>query len=191
MIGRMMAYALIAAALTSPGIAQVDKDSLMTANPQSPPKETSLDVGGRQIWIVYHAPSVRGRKIFGASGALVPNGSIWRVGADETPILHTDAALQIGGVTIPAGDYSLYVDIAKDGNWRLEINKQTDQWGVDEQGNTTLDKNRNVAEAPMTMTKPEKPVEVFRVSLTPKSGKSGELRMEWENVSASVDFILK
>ena len=45
--------------------AQTPKEKFQTPNPQSPPMETSVTIDGKQIWIAYHAPSVRGRKIFG------------------------------------------------------------------------------------------------------------------------------
>jgi hypothetical protein len=46
-------------------VAQVKKENLATKNTLSPGAETSVTVNGKKIWIYYHAPSVRGRHVFG------------------------------------------------------------------------------------------------------------------------------
>jgi hypothetical protein len=189
MIRRTIAGALLAGALVSAGFAQVDKAKLMGENPQSPAKEATATVDGKQIWIVYHAPSVRGRKIFGGADALQPDDSVWRAGADFATVMHTDATLDLGGVTVPPGDYSLYVFLDK-GKWQLIVNKKTGQWGITRSGGTTLDESQNVGKANMTMSKPSSPVEVFKISLSAANSK-GKLQLEWENVVASVPFSVK
>lgn len=190
MIKRMAAGAVLATALVTAGLAQVDKKKLMTDNPQSPASEASATVGGKQIWIVYHAPSVRGRKIFGGADALQPDDSVWRAGADYATVMHTDSALDLGGVAVPAGDYSLYVFLDK-GKWQLIVNKKTGQWGITRSGGTTMEESENVGKAPMVMSKPPSPVEVFKITLSDSGGGKGRLRMEWENVVASVPFSVK
>src|ERR1017187_8257957 len=101
-------------------VAQVKKEDLATKNTASPGAETSVTVNGKNIWIYYHAPSVRGRHIFGGAGALQPDGSVWRLGADYATVLHTDADLN--GLAIPTGDYTLYADL-DNGQWKLIVNK--------------------------------------------------------------------
>src|SRR5450755_1558796 len=96
-------------------VAQVKKEDLATKNTASPGAETSVTVNGKNIWIYYHAPSVRGRHIFGGAGALQPDGSVWRLGADYATVLHTDADLN--GLAIPTGDYTLYADL-DNGQWK-------------------------------------------------------------------------
>jgi len=53
-------------------VAQVKKEDLATKNTKSPGAETTVTVNSKNIWIYYHAPSVRGRQIFGVVGALEP-----------------------------------------------------------------------------------------------------------------------
>src|SRR5207248_5857919 len=76
---------------------------------ESPPVETSTKIGGKNISFKYSAPSMRGRKIFGGAGALQPDNSVWRAGANSATALHTEANLMFGGVAVPPGDYTLYV----------------------------------------------------------------------------------
>jgi len=80
-------------------LGQTDKQKFMTPNKKSPPMQTAVTINGKEIWISYHAPSVNGRKIFGGSDALQPDDTIWRAGADQATFLHTDADLDINGVT--------------------------------------------------------------------------------------------
>jgi hypothetical protein len=43
--------------------------------------------------------------------------------------LHTDADLDLGGLAVPKGDYTLYVNLANPAAWELIVNKQTGQGG--------------------------------------------------------------
>src|SRR5689334_7387139 len=76
---------------------------------KSPPAETSVTVGGKKLSIKYSAPSVRGRQIFGPGGLIShdPTYPVWRAGANQATAFHTDANLDLGGLKVPAGDYTL------------------------------------------------------------------------------------
>ena len=173
-------------------LAQTPKEKYMTPSrgDASPPKETSVKFGDKEVWIVYHAPSVKGRKIFGSADALQKPGTTWRMGADWATFLHTDADLTIGGVTVPKGEYTLYA-MLDEGKWQLAISKQTGQWGINRDGSTTFDTSKAVGTAPMTMSKPPALVEQLSIKLTSTGAGKGKLTVEWENVSASVDFTAK
>ncbi len=176
----------LAVALAQP----VNKKKLMSPNQKSPPQETSVTINGKQLWIVYHAPSVRGRKIFGGADALQPDDTVWRLGADWATVLHTDAALDVRGVTVPPGDYTLFTALDK-GKWQLIINKQTGQWGIGGSGDANFKPSDNVGQVPMTMSKPPAPIEQLKISLSHTSGNQGKLEVEWANVIASVPFTVK
>jgi hypothetical protein len=78
------------------------------------------------VWIDYGRPSKRGRDIW---GALVPFDTAWRMGANAATQLKTDRELVLGGVTVPAGMYSLFLLPTK-GGATLLVNSQTGQWGT-------------------------------------------------------------
>lgn len=157
---------------------------------QSPASQASVDIGGKNITIKYSAPSVRGRKIFGGSDALQPDNTVWRAGANQATSLHTTGDLTIGNLTVPAGDYTLYVYLDP-AAWQLIVSKQTGQWGINRDGSTSLDKSKELGRVPMTMSKPPAPIETFKINLTSAGGNKGKLTMEWEKVIASVDFTVK
>ncbi|MBI2685418.1 MAG: DUF2911 domain-containing protein [Acidobacteria bacterium] len=142
----------------------------------SPPAETSVSLGGKNVTIKYSSPSMRGRKIF---GGLEPFGKVWRAGANEATALHTDADIVLGDLTVPAGDYTLFVELVSAGAWNLIVNKQTGQWGL------TYKPEMDLGRTKMKMTKIP-PMESYKMTLTPT-----ELKLEWEETSASVPLKLK
>src|SRR5260370_40462446 len=113
----------------------------------SPPMTTSAVIGGKNITIKYSAPSVRGRKIFAGSGALQPDNTVWRAGANNATALHTDGDIMIGNLNVPAGDYTLYVFLDRKG-WQLVVSKQTSQWGINRDGSNTLDDRQAISPQP-------------------------------------------
>src|SRR5689334_22309118 len=74
----------------------------------------SITVNGKNITIKYSSPAVNGRvgKLFGKDGSIGKDDTypVWRAGANAATAFHTDAALDIGGHAVPAGDYTLYVN---------------------------------------------------------------------------------
>jgi hypothetical protein len=161
--------------------------SASLASAQSPPAQTSVAFGGKTLSIHYSAPSVRHRKIFGAGGILSqdPTYPAWRAGANSATTLHTDADLDIGGLQVPKGDYTIYAWVADPDNWQLIINKQTGQWGLEY--NAKMDAGR----VKMTMSKPPALVETYKMALSTTGPKTGKLQLEWENHIASVPITVK
>src|SRR5258707_4601656 len=120
----MKKLAITALFLAAAAFAQTAKDKYMTPGTGgSPPMQTSVTLGGKEIWIVYHAPSVKGRKMFGSADALQKPGTVWRMGADQATFLHTDADLDINGLMVPKGEYTLFADL-DEGKWQLIVSKQ-------------------------------------------------------------------
>ena len=189
---RALTSALLIAAAAALVLAQAPKKfTRATDNSRVVPQEISTQINGKTIIISYSAPSVRGRKIFSEGGLLAKGGSgflgdstIWRVGADDATCMHTDAPLDINGLAVPAGDYSLWADLDS-GKWQLIINKETGQWG--ENYNKALDLGR----VAMSMSKTPALVEQFKIAITPAGGNRGRLTLEWENTAASVNITVK
>lgn len=156
---------------------------------QSPAATESKTIGGKTITISYSSPRVNGRagKLFGKDGRIANDQTypVWRAGANSATKLHTDADLDIGGVAVPKGDYTLFVDLSDPAAWQLIINKQTGQWGL------TYNKGQDLGRAPMTMSKPPALVENLKYTITDLGGNRAKLTLEWENVSASVPVKVK
>ncbi len=157
------------------------------AQPKSPPADTSVTIAGKTITIKYSAPSVRGRKIFGEGGQLShdPHYPVWRAGANAATALHTDADLDIKGLHVPAGDYTLFVNVADPDNWELIVSKDTGEWGL------AYKSDKDLGRMKMDMSKPAAMVEVYKMTLSGTGGKSGTLLLEWENHAATVPFAVQ
>jgi hypothetical protein len=147
----------------------------------SPAAKASATFAGKPITIGYGAPSVRGRQIFGDGGLVSKDWTypIWRAGANAATTLATRGDLDIGGLHVPAGAYTLYVLVRDPENWQLIVNRQTRQSG--HIYNARLDLGRT----PMRMDKPQAHIEKLRWSIT-TVGNAGTIRLEWENHVASV-----
>lgn len=190
---QLVTYSLMAGMILAAAFAQtpgIDKKKLISPNQQSPGTEAAATVGGKQIWIYYHAPSVRGRKVFGSADALQPEESIWRLGADYATVLHTDGEMAFRGLTVPPGDYSLYAFLDK-GQWQLIVNKKTGQWGINRDGSTTDAPADELGRVPMTMAKNASPVETLKIDVDHAQGNRGAIVVKWENVTATAPFTVK
>jgi hypothetical protein len=152
---------------------------------QNPAAETSATLGGKKVTIKYHAPSVRGRKMFGAGGVISkdPNYPVWRLGAEEATALHTDGDIMIGNLAVPAGDYTLFVDTGAT-PWQLVVSKATGEWGL------AYDKTKDLGRVPLTVSKPAAPTETLKINLS-GAGKKGKLEFAFENVVASTNITAK
>jgi hypothetical protein len=155
---------------------------------QSPPAQAKATIGGKTLAIKYSAPSVRGRsKIFGPGGVISqdPTYPIWRAGANEATAFHTDADLDIAGLRVPQGNYTLWISIKDPEAWELIINKQIGQWGL------SYSAAQDLGRVKMTMSKPPSSIERMKYTLSDLGGNKGKLQLEWENHIASVPITVK
>ncbi len=110
-----LAFALAPAVLAEVPLPQV-----------SPAAGVMQEVGISKVRIVYHRPTVQGRKIW---GGLVPYGKVWRLGANEATTIDFPHEASINGNKVPAGKYSLFA-IPEPNEWTIILNKVGDQWGA-------------------------------------------------------------
>jgi hypothetical protein len=95
---------------------------------------TQLGENGKWIEITAGRPIKRGRDLWGTGATygktLNPTAPVWRAGADVSTRLKTEAPLQIGGKTVPAGEYSLFIDLKSSSDWTLIVSS----WGAKKSG---------------------------------------------------------
>ncbi len=144
----------------------------------SPRDSSSIVINGKKVSVNYGRPSMRGRTIM---GELVPYNKVWRTGANEATAFVTEADLEIGGLTLPKGSYTLYT-LPSELQWKLVINKQTGQWG------TVYDVTLDFARVPLKRQDEKNPVEKFTISLRKNGANEGVLVMEWEHTMLSIPF---
>ena len=170
------------------GAALIAAAALASAQ-ESPSQTASVTISAKTILINYSAPSVKGRagKLFGKDGRIAKDRTypVWRAGANAATWFHTEADLDVEGLAVPKGDYTLYVNLADPDNWELIINKQTRQWGL------SYDPARDLGRVKMHMSKPATMIETLAYTLSDEGGNKVKLQLAWEDHVASVPVTVK
>lgn len=174
---RIRMLALVFAAAT---LAVVGLDAQSPEPRPSPPGTAVATIDGATITIGYSRPSMRGRTIM---GRLVPYGRVWRTGANEATSLTTDKAIDLGGLAVPAGKYTLYT-LPGENDWKLIVNKQTGQWGTD------YDEKQDLGRVALKKSATSAAVEQFTISID-KAVKGGVLTLVWENTELTAAITVK
>lgn len=110
---RLLLSAALLSLSASPAAAQFD---------QLPRGAVSASVGGAEVTIDYGRPPLDGRTVDELM-SMLPDERVWRAGENQVTILETSADIALGGETIPAGRYSLYLHIPMTGDWSLLVNR--------------------------------------------------------------------
>ena len=147
---------------------------LPQASPEAMVKQT---VGLTDITIRYHAPGVKGRKVF---GSLVPFGKLWRAGANEATLITFQDDLYLNHERVPAGTYSFFIIPESDSEWHIVLNKDTTLWGLE--GYSELNDVAYLRVTPKTVPFQE----TLQFSFTDIGTNTGTLNLTWENTQLSV-----
>lgn len=118
---------------------------------------TDFTYGGLDVQVVYGKPSKKGRLIFGeakqrmwlpkgkfwtvgfrmltglpsTSGALVPHGEYWRLGANDATEISFSKNINFGGRPVEAGRYRMYA-IPNASTWQVCLNSELGKFGYKE-----------------------------------------------------------
>ena len=106
------------------------------------------------------------------------------MGDNTSTTFKTEGDLAFGDVTVPAGEYSIWMQRQEDNSWKLVFNKQHGQWG------TQHDASQDLASVPMKDSKAEKPIEMVTLTLSEAAG-GGTLTVQWGTLEASASFTAK
>jgi hypothetical protein len=153
--------------------------------------------GGKWIDVSYGRPLKRGRDIFGSGAdygkATLIGAPIWRAGADQTTRLRTEVPLVVNGKTIPAGEYSLFVDL-KERNWTFVVSSWPAQEKYDPDNKQALwgsygyTPDKDVARAPMKLETLPHAREELTWEFLDMTANGGALAVSWDRTLASVGF---
>jgi Protein of unknown function (DUF2911) len=181
---RLVSSVLLTAGLLSGYLIAQEHAWSRRASSVSPEANAKADFDGKIVNINYSAPSLRGRPMLGImkSDRTMP---VWRAGANDATLLHTDAELEIGSLKVPKGEYTLFISLEDPAKWQLIVNKQIHQWGL------TYDKAQDLGRVPMTMGKPPAAVETLKWNVVNSGGNKGKIELEWGDYLASVPFTVK
>jgi hypothetical protein len=178
-----------ATALVGPALAQAPRGAAVTT------------LGTNKITIDYGRPALKGRDLNVLMKGL-PADRVWRAGENEVTTFTTGAPVTIGGKTVPAGKYSLYVQADEKGAWSLILNRdlgvplgkiwdkapenmKNAPWPYLD-GYTKSIGDKEVVRAKMKPMKAEAPADLYTMTFAPK-GKDAELKLAWGNEAWSID----
>ncbi|HVT84179.1 MAG TPA: DUF2911 domain-containing protein [Chitinophagaceae bacterium] len=131
---------------------------------------TRAQIGNATFTVDYARPLLRGRTLL---GDVIPYDRVWRTGANAATQFTTSTPIKIGGLAVPAGEYTLWTAPHINGV-DLIVNKQTGQWGTEYNGSQDLGTVRIKSETVST------PVEEFTISIVPGAdAHHGTLVLEW------------
>ena len=171
---------------------------------QDAPRGTSiLHLRGEAISVEYGRPSLSGRTVDELLGKLPPGG-IWRLGADTSTTFKTEIDLTFGEdcasdaatrwqcppVTIPAGEYSIWMQRQGGNSWKLLFDKQHGQ-----SGEPAADASECFASVPLFVSGAHdgNPIETVMITLNPTHihDRGGWIVIQWGTLEARAFFAPK
>lgn len=146
------------------------------------PKDTvEFKLNNLKFEVFYNRPFKKDRDIF---GALVPFNEVWRTGANEATTFETNSTLDIGGMPLPAGKYTLWT-VPNNSTWNVIFNSKQYSWGVNAQMQPMWDPNYDVVNVEVPVQKLENFVEQFTIGFDNSTDKLF-LTMAWDDVKIEV-----
>lgn len=142
------------------------------SNRASPPMSSETTIGEASISVHYSSPAMKGRTIW---GDLVPNGKIWRAGANEATTFETNKDIILAGKKLSAGKYSLFL-LPSESEWTFVFNTVSDQWG-----SYQYDEAKDALRVSISPTGADKKAERLSISVD-ESG----LTLHWANKTGTV-----
>jgi hypothetical protein len=168
--------------------------------PASPAGTSATQIGEKGPWIEIAAgrPIKRGRDLWGTGPnygkTLNANAPVWRAGADVSTRLKTEVPLQIGEKNVPAGEYSLFIDLKSPSDWTLIVSS----WGAKKSGRDTAQDAlwgaynytpaKDVARVPMKLGTLPVAVDQLTWNFADITASGGKLVLMWDTVIATAPF---
>ncbi len=202
-----MLTAVAIAALAAGNLAQTP-----VRKPASPAGTAATQIGGKYVevqggqryqdgkWIevTYSRPIKRGRQnLFGAGadyGKAVSDGSpVWRAGANQTTRFKTEVPLVFDGKTLPAGEYSVFVEL-KENAWTLVFSNWPAQEKYDPNNKAALwgsygyTPDKDVLRAEMKVETLPFSMDQFTIAFIDMTADGGKLAMMWDKTMATASF---
>ena len=154
--------------------------------------------GGKWIDIDYGRPILRGRTDMFGEGAnystkIYAGAPIWRIGADVTTRIKTEAALVIDGKTLPAGEYSMFSELTPT-EWTLVFSNLAPKQTFREEtpnavwGGYGYTSDLDVLRAPLTVAEHPVSADQLIVTFTDMTQQGGNLTIWFSDQIATIPF---
>lgn len=155
--------------------------------------------GGTWIDITYGRPLLRGREAFTGTGAdygkaAYADAPVWRAGANLSTRLKNSVPLVIGTTTVPAGEYSLFIEFKNPKEWTFIVSNwaQAQRFGAPITeglyGAFGYTPEKDVTRAPMRVDALPYKVEQLTWEFVDMTADGGRMAVLWDKTVASVPF---
>jgi hypothetical protein len=156
-------------------------------------------VGGNWIDITYGRPMLRGREAFTGTGAdfgkaAYADAPVWRAGANLSTRLENSIPLVIGTTTVPAGEYSLFIEFKSPADWTFIVSS----WAQAQRFNAPISEGlygafgytpeKDVTRAPMRVDTLPYKMEQLTWEFIDMTATGGRMAVMWDRTMASVPF---
>lgn len=148
---------------------------------QSPISLSAVSVDGAYIKVVYGAPYIKGRVVF---GTLVPFGKVWRTGANEATEITFTKDVVFGGVDVNAGTYSVF-SVPGESEWKIVLNKDLGMWG-----GHTYKEAQDLVHVKGTVSALTEVVDPMRIQLKNTDGVVS-FTLSWDKTAVTVPITVK
>ena len=154
---------------------------------------------GKWIDITYGRPLLRGREAFGGTGAeygkaTYAGAPVWRAGANLSTRIKSEVPLAIGGKTMPAGEYSVFIELKQPTEWTFIVA----DWAVAPKLNANIPgalfgafdytPEKDILRAPMKVESLPFKVEQLEWQFVDMTTDSGRIAIMWDKTMGSVPF---
>ena len=141
-------------------------------------------IKGKLITIDYGRPSLGSHSV-----TELPVGGVWRLGMNQATRIDTAGDLVVGGETVKAGAYTLWVKRTGDSSWVLAFNPKTEVngkplWGAPPQTAGFI------AQAPLKLEKAKDSADQVTITLADAKGKAA-FRVQWGSDVLTGSFDVK
>lgn len=167
-------YCFVTGVLLAPAAQAQTK---ITAPSLSPATHVRQEFSTSFIDLTYSRPSLRGRVAF---GQLVPNGTVWRTGANTVTKVRFGEEVKINGQAVPAGTYAL-LTIPSAREWTFILNRDTAQWG-----NYDYKQALDVLRAQAQPTRLATAVETMALTVENLRPAAADLVISWEHTRVAL-----
>lgn len=152
-------------------------------------------IGTTDLTITYSRPQVKGRTIWGdwptavtgeatldnqnlrpKDAVIVPNGHVWRAGANEATLFVVTDDVLVNGKPLTAGTYSLHMIPNKE-EWTVIFNKDDGQWG-----SFTYDSTKDALRVKTKAEAVPDNTEFLAYRIEPTSDSAATVNLRWEKL---------
>jgi hypothetical protein len=100
-------------------------------------------------------------------------------------LLVTQQPIELGGLLVPAGAYTLYMVPDETGVSKLVVSKKIGQWGV------PVDEKNDLGRVDLKKSSTSSPVDQFTMAVQKDPTGGGLIKLSWENTEYSVPVVVK